>query len=543
MEMGHTMNVTATVASFAQRESNLALVVEKILPQVDSLHVYLNDYSSVPAYLVAEKIKVFRGQTCAGDIKDNGKFYSVGDIEEGFHFVLDDDIVYPDDYVKEMVKQLEKFNLAYAMGVHGINHSPNADSYSSTDRQVIHFKEASGHCFVDKLGTGTVAYHTDTLQLDFSDFGSPGIADLWFALKARSSGIPLITAKRRAKWLQQQATPSENLYTYAKDNDEEIFRLFKSELEPLLRTDQPNGLPWFEKHRRHKFLERYGIRSRSAEYDWEVHAAADVLDIAVLVNGWNCEGEAEACLQSVHNQEIGRYKASVYVYDDGSDDATPRILEELDALGHQHLTLASDNRGPAFARHQLLKQVPDPHTVVVLLDLDDCLEPSALRVVAETYLDHPHCWMTFGNWRSASGDPNPLEFYESGTIDSRRCRTMAEFRGAPLRTFRRFLYECVREEDLQDDDGCWLRYCSDVALVLPMLEQCRARNVEFIDEVLYTYNQRRESGTLRKYGKPAKLKVLGQLQRRSLRPRVELDQLVESMRKPPGHSGAERQPE
>src|SRR5690606_15599687 len=95
-------------------------VVQDILPQVDLLKVYLNDYPTTPKFLKNKKIKVFHGDKFAGDIGDNGKFYSIEKLQ-GFHFTIDDDIHYPKDYVKVLMKNLENFSYRAVVGVHGID--------------------------------------------------------------------------------------------------------------------------------------------------------------------------------------------------------------------------------------------------------------------------------------------------------------------------------------------------------------------------------------------------------------------------------------
>ena len=66
--------VTASVASFAAREDSLKQAVASILPQIDRLNVYLNDYDAIPEFLRHPKITVASSQE-HGDRRDNGKFF------------------------------------------------------------------------------------------------------------------------------------------------------------------------------------------------------------------------------------------------------------------------------------------------------------------------------------------------------------------------------------------------------------------------------------------------------------------------------------
>jgi hypothetical protein len=47
-------------------------------------------------------------------------------------------------------------------------------------------------------------------------------------------------------------------------------------------------------------------------------------------------------------------------------------------------------------------------------------------------------------------------------------------------------------------------HCSDVALMLPLLEQCAPENVVHLHDMLYTYQRRRETGTIHRFGKDEK---------------------------------------
>jgi hypothetical protein len=108
--------------------------------------------------------------------------------------------------------------------------------------------------------------------------------------------------------------------------------------------------------------------------------------------------------------------------------------------------------------------------------------------------------MTYGNWQSQNGVVNAEGFYHDAEIDGRAYRSGDVFKFTALRTFRRFLYDKVAPEHLKDTEGNWLRFCSDVGLMLPLVDQCAGRHIRAIDEPLYVYNQYRPSGTQKRFG-------------------------------------------
>src|SRR6185437_7642695 len=101
-----------------------------------------------------------------------------------------DDIIYPRDYVQQMLTRLLFYNDSVVLGVHGILLRPqfqNLSYYHPQAREVLHFREAlPTDRFVHVLGTGTVAYHASVLpSLTFADFRVPGMADIWLAAAAK----------------------------------------------------------------------------------------------------------------------------------------------------------------------------------------------------------------------------------------------------------------------------------------------------------------------------------------------------------------------
>ena len=188
------------MASF-NREAGLNKVVPTILPQCDELWVYLNEYNKVPACLNHKKIKLFKSQDFreCGDI---GKSHDADKIEDAYHFTVDDDIIYPKDYSERMISAIERYDRSSVIGVHGaLTYFPCHNYYKH--RFHYHFRtENKKDVVVNVLGTGTVAFHTDTIKVKRSDFDKKNMADIWFALVAQDQKVPSIVIKREKGWLR-----------------------------------------------------------------------------------------------------------------------------------------------------------------------------------------------------------------------------------------------------------------------------------------------------------------------------------------------------
>jgi glycosyltransferase involved in cell wall biosynthesis len=499
---GHQM-VTASMATMPQRVDLLAQSVASLLPQVDRLRVYLNNFDEVPAFLDHPKISVARSQD-HGDLKDNGKFFAVDQVPEGYHFTVDDDIIYPPDYVQKSILTIEKYDRRVAVGVHGVNLADPLVRYTQ-GRWSAHFRRALPRDeLVQMLGTGTLAYHTSTLKVDFDQFLTTGVADLWFAIQARRKGVGLLAQQRPANWLQAIVHDGERIFDRAVICDENE--------TAIAREHGPwtaDGMAEVWRPLAHHVVarRRMGVLSTMG---YNINQLAALLgqppvNFTLIVPGWNCADHVRACWDSIAQQRPGHYTREVYLVDDASTDGTWEALSSLPVDSDVHLIRHEENRGPAYARYEVLQRITSPQQVCVLLDLDDELMPDALWKLAEVYLGDPRVWMTSGNWHDQDRRPNPLEFYDRSVVERRAYRDVPLFKCTHLRSFRRFLADPLGPEHFHDPAGDgWLMHCSDVALLLPMLEQCAAENIVYLHDKLYRYRRGRESGTIRRFGKDSK---------------------------------------
>lgn len=197
--------IVASMSSIPEREACLQKVVNAILPQVDHLNVYLNNYDHIPHFLVQPKITVARSQEF-GDIGDNGKFFWTASIK-GYHFTIDDDILYSPSYAKYCVNQIEKYHRKAVVGIHGSILNEPVNNYYR-DRKIFYFAHAlAQNVGVHILGTGTVAYHTDTIKVTLDDFPRKNMTDIWFALLGQVQKVPFICLKHPKRFLIDLAPP------------------------------------------------------------------------------------------------------------------------------------------------------------------------------------------------------------------------------------------------------------------------------------------------------------------------------------------------
>lgn len=184
------------IASIEIRRTALSRVIDCLYEQADEFIIYLNDYSEIPSFLKKEKIRVIHGK---GDVGDRGKFYDVDNFS-GYMFTCDDDIEYPAYYVQHCIDAIERYGRKAVVGWHGsIFKKPFVDYYSSDSRRVFSFRSGRPEDLpVHVLGTGCSSFHTATFRVKYSDFLTPNMADVYFALLGQQQSVPFVVIKHDA---------------------------------------------------------------------------------------------------------------------------------------------------------------------------------------------------------------------------------------------------------------------------------------------------------------------------------------------------------
>lgn len=216
--------VHAGVATVPERVEALAIMVRGILPQVDRLTVYLDRWEgAVPRFLDDDRIEVV--QTPEGR-RDAGKFAGALSPEWRYFLTLDDDIMYPPDYVQRMVQKLEQYPDA-VVGVHGSVLRHPVHSYMR-DRDVYHFSsEVGADREVDVLGTGTMAFGRDVPVGMLGQNLVPGMTDVSVSVALARWKKKRVLIERPGGWLLALAPPSPTLFSEGMLDDTEQTALIK----------------------------------------------------------------------------------------------------------------------------------------------------------------------------------------------------------------------------------------------------------------------------------------------------------------------------
>lgn len=108
--------IIGNLATFPPRREGLVQAVQRLAPQLDVLNIVLNEYDAPLSEL--EPLSNVNQIIPEQDTKDTGKF--LPDITGAeFVFLLDDDIVYPPDYVARSLEMMRRLGPGYIGGYHG----------------------------------------------------------------------------------------------------------------------------------------------------------------------------------------------------------------------------------------------------------------------------------------------------------------------------------------------------------------------------------------------------------------------------------------
>lgn len=203
--------ITISLTSMAEREESLKQVIESLLPQADKINVFLHGYTSKPEFLNNEKIRTEFDWEYS-DHKDNDKFFFLKDIKSGYHIVVDDDLIYPKDFVQYMIKWCKKLGNKSIVGMGGrrIKRLPIANYYLDSIQYSV-FSEIEQPIELDVLLTCCICYNVKQvpLKLDISSL-EPFMSDIHLSLWAKANNVSMVAVSHSKDYLKHYPINFDN---------------------------------------------------------------------------------------------------------------------------------------------------------------------------------------------------------------------------------------------------------------------------------------------------------------------------------------------
>lgn len=189
------------MASIPTRAGDLEQVLDRIVPQLERLYLFLHGYEAIPAVARHSRIVPVLAPADSA-FRASGKFYGLlQQTGPCLYFCFDDDILYPPDYVARMTSAIVRYGGRALVGVHGTDYPDTGTSYAH-DRKSRHFaRRLRLDRVIDELGCGTVAFSSELLSIDPRRWPHGDMEDLMLAIDAERNGIDRIAVRRGRHWL------------------------------------------------------------------------------------------------------------------------------------------------------------------------------------------------------------------------------------------------------------------------------------------------------------------------------------------------------
>ncbi len=215
--------IIGTMTTFPLRSDIVERAVSSMAGQVDELNVVFNEYQKFPDW--TEKYPTINPILPEFDTKDTGK-YLISVSAEDWLFTLDDDIIYPDNYVEFSISSLKKLGVERSVGgYHGSNYRKprflpssralrrllgvNLNYIVNSRNDYLFEKGLTEAIMVEQLGTGTTfSLGSNVPTFDFVRDAQRFI-DVRVARWCYENDRRMVCLGRPDNWLRQ-SIPQEN---------------------------------------------------------------------------------------------------------------------------------------------------------------------------------------------------------------------------------------------------------------------------------------------------------------------------------------------
>lgn len=214
--------VICGVATIKNRVENLKITVNSVIDQIDRLIVYQNGYDEIFDFLQNPKIKVISSLNTGIDMGDAGKFYEISKYDNCYYFTIDDDLIYPKNYILNLIKYLRRYKNQVIVSHHGRIMKDSPKSYYKD--VLMSYRCLDDIESVTKVhfgGTGVMGLHTGFVKnLNFNHFKIPNMADIWMGVFAEDNNIPILVLPHKKGWIKTSLDlkSTETLFHKFKDN-------------------------------------------------------------------------------------------------------------------------------------------------------------------------------------------------------------------------------------------------------------------------------------------------------------------------------------
>jgi hypothetical protein len=188
------------VASY-NRIDSLVKSLDSIIDQCDIINVLLNSHDGdIPEILYHDKVNLILSDNSLGDAM---KFYML-DKSNGYYLTIDDDLIYPPNYVEYMIAKCKEYGNTRVMTLHGRNFSsfPITSYYRSATERYACLNTVKKNVIVQFGGTGVMCFHTDLFKVGIDYFMAPNMADVWIGRYCLNNKIEILCLRHESGFIK-----------------------------------------------------------------------------------------------------------------------------------------------------------------------------------------------------------------------------------------------------------------------------------------------------------------------------------------------------
>lgn len=342
--------IICNVSSY-NRKNQLLKTIESIYDQCDIINIFLNEYHTIPETLIDDKILITTTDNEKGDAY---KFQQLS-VSDGYYLTIDDDLIYPKNYVENLINQIEKYGRKSIITFHGRSfHDFPIKSYYKDNDVYIHFTD---ELLVDTKvqfgGTGVMGFHTDLLKIDLEYFKYPNMADVWVGKYTKENDIDIICVKKPKNYIIQQKIQ-----------------------ETIFKTHNKN--------------DKIQTKITNISYTKK--------DISIIIPTYNNVDYIDECLESISKSGV-KFNYEVIVGIDGCDETLSHI-KEMTYNYNVRFYYFEKNSGAYVVRNTLIDLVNSEK--IIFFDSDDIMRPTMIESIIKYLNDFDYVKPKMFNFRNTN---------------------------------------------------------------------------------------------------------------------------------------------
>ena len=204
----------------------------------------------------------------------------------------------------------------------------------------------------------------------------------------------------------------------------------------------------------------------------------------ILTTSYNCENFIEKSLLSIMGQRFKDF--TCYITDDLSTDNTREIIKKTIKDDKRFILIENFNKmyQPGNYDQIIRWRAIDGNEICVEVDGDDWLSNSnVLGLINDVYND-TDVWMTSGSLKYSTG----VQGFSTPPSSFDNIRKQG-FTLSHLRTWKAWLWNKIREEDLKNSEGNYWDVAGDLSFMFPMFEMSGEKHYRYLSSINYIYNE------------------------------------------------------